>query len=183
MGAPLAAPEAGSISPTLIILVLAVFVALIFAAVFLIRGYTWEKIRNERSFDLLMVCGTIVLPMLSPFVVKMLESWLNVTIPTTAPEVQTMSGDIRSILIIVGFLALMFVISAVVGLLWNKEKWWQTALVFWVPFTILYTTIFTNGDGFFTGTIGSLGYWIVQQDVAARQSALVFLCADTDPHL
>ncbi|MBI3161047.1 MAG: SMP-30/gluconolactonase/LRE family protein, partial [Chloroflexi bacterium] len=35
----------------------------------------------------------------------------------------------------------------------------------WIPFTILYTTVFTNADGFFTGAIGSLGYWIVQQDV------------------
>ncbi len=166
IGSPLVTPEAGSISPILIILALAVFAALIVAAVFLIRGYTWEKVRNERSFDLLMVCGTIVLPMLSPFVVKSLEHWLNVIIPTTAPEVQAMSGDARSIFIIVGFLVLMFVISAIVGLLWNKEKWWQTALVFWVPFTVLYTTIFTNGAGFFTGTIGSLGYWLAQQDVA-----------------
>ena len=84
---PLAQPGAGSISPTLIVLALAVLMALVFAAVFLIRGYTWEKIRNERSFDLLMVCGTIVLPMLSPFPVNWLKSWLNVTIPTTAPEV------------------------------------------------------------------------------------------------
>ncbi len=114
-----------------------------------------------------MVCGTIVLPMLSPFPVTVVEELAeNVTIPTTAPEVQTMSGDIRSIFIIVGFLAFMFVISAVVGLIWNKEKWWQTALVFWVPYTIFYTTIFTNGAGFFTGTIGSLGYWLAQQDVA-----------------
>jgi uncharacterized protein (TIGR03663 family) len=166
MGAPLTQPGADSVSPTLIVLILAVLVALIFAAVFLIRGYTWEKIRNQRTFDLLMVCGTIVLPMLSPFPVKMLEKLLNVTIPTTAPEVQAMSADFRSIFIIVGFLVLMFVISAVVGLLWNKEKWWQTALVFWVPYTIFYTTIFTKGAGFFTGTIGSLGYWLAQQDVA-----------------
>ena len=168
-GAPLAMPDAaGSVSPTLIILALAVFVAFIFAAIFLIRGYSWEKIRNERSFDLLMVCTTIVLPMLSPFLVSILKNLglTNVTIPTTAPEVLTMSGDIRSIFIIVGFLAFMFVISAGVGLLWNKEKWWQTALIFWVPYTILYTTIFTNGAGFFTGTIGSLGYWLAQQDVA-----------------
>jgi predicted membrane-bound mannosyltransferase len=166
MGSPLAQPGADSVSPTLIILVLAVFVALIFSAVFLIRGYTWEKIRNERTFDLLMVSGTIVLPMLSPFPVKLLEKWLNVTIPTTAPEVQAMSTDIRSIFIIIGFLVLMFVISAVVGLIWNKEKWLQTALVFWVPYTIFYTTVFTKGAGFFTGTIGSLGYWLAQQDVA-----------------
>ena len=60
----------------------------------------------------------------------------------------------------------MFIISAIIGLLWNKEKWWKTALIFWIPFTILYTTVFTNSDGFFTGTIGSLGYWIVQQGVS-----------------
>ncbi len=166
IAAPITAPESASISPTLIVLVLAIFVALVVAAIFLIRGYSWEKIRNERSFDLLMVSGTIVLPMLSPFPVTLLKNWLNVTIPTTAAEVQAISTDIRSILIIFGFLVLMFVLSAAAGLLWNREKWWQTALVFWVPFTILYTTIFTKGAGFFTGTIGSLGYWLAQQDVA-----------------
>jgi predicted membrane-bound mannosyltransferase/DNA-binding beta-propeller fold protein YncE len=155
-----------SISPTLIVLVVATLIALIVAAVSLIKGYTWEKIRNERSFDLLMVCGTIVLPMLSPFPVNMLNGWLKVTIPTTAAEVISMGADFRSILIIVGFLVLMFVLSVIIGLLWNREKWWQTSLVFWVPFTILYTTIFTKGAGFFTGVIGSLGYWIVQQGVA-----------------
>ncbi len=165
---PLTPPEAASISPALIVVLgiaLAAVIALVFAAVFLIRGYTWERIRSERSFDLLMVCGTIVLPMLSPLLVKVLERWLKVAIPTTAPEVQAMAGDIKSILTIVGFLVLMFAISIAIGLLWNKEKWWKTALIFWVPYTILYTTIFTNSDGFFTGAIGSLGYWIVQQDV------------------
>ncbi|CAG1016746.1 Serine/threonine-protein kinase PknD [Anaerolineales bacterium] len=162
---PLAQNMANSISPTMIVLVVAALTALVFAAVSLIRGYTWERIRNERSFDLLMVCGTIVLPMLSPLPVSLLKGWLNVAIPTTAPEVINMSKDIRSILVIVGFLVLMFVLSAVAGWLWNKEKWWQTSLVFWVPFTILYTTVFTKGSGFFTGTIGSLGYWIVQQEV------------------
>jgi len=162
---PLAQPSAG-ISPTVIVLALAVLTALVFAAVYLIRGYSWEKIRNERSFDLLMVCGTIVLPMLSPFPIDWLKGWLKVTIPTTAPEVMTMSGDIRSILVIVGFLVLMFILSAAAGLLWNKEKWWQISLIFWVPFTVFYTTIFTKGSGFFTGTIGSLGYWIAQQAVA-----------------
>jgi len=168
MGAPLAQPGAGSVSPTLIILMVAVIVSLVFAAIYLIRGYTWERIRNDRTFDLLMVCGTIALPMLSPFLVSLLKrlGLTNVTIPTTAPEVLSMSADFRSILIIVGFLVFMFVVSAVVGLLWNKEKWWQTALVFWVPYTVFYTTVFTKGAGFFTGTIGSLGYWLAQQGVA-----------------
>lgn len=161
---PLAPPETGSVSPILI-LALAALGAIIAAAVFLIRGYSWERIRNERSFDLLIVTGTIVLPSLTPLAIKGLERWLAISIPTTAPEVQALAGDLKSILVIVGLLILMFIISAVIGVLWNREKWWKIALVFWVPFTILYTTVFTNSDGFFTGTIGSLGYWIVQQDV------------------
>ncbi|MHB8779650.1 MAG: flippase activity-associated protein Agl23, partial [Anaerolineales bacterium] len=164
MTSPLTPPEPASLSLTMIF-ALAAFSAFIVTAFLLIRGYSWERIRNERSFDLLIVTGTIVLPQLAAFPIKSLENTLKVTLPTTAPEVQALSADLRSILIIAGFLLGMFIISAIIGLLWNKEKWWQTALIFWVPFTILYTTVFTNSDGFFTGTIGSLGYWIVQQDV------------------
>lgn len=163
--APLTPPESAPVSATMILAVVTL-AALITAAVFLIRGYTWERIRNERVFDLLMVSGTIVLPMLTPFAIKVLEPFDHVSIPTTAPEVQALAGDTKSILVIGGLLLVMFILSGIVGVLWNKEKWWKIALIYWVPFTILYTTIFTNSDGFFTGTIGSLGYWIVQQDVA-----------------
>lgn len=162
--APLATPETGS-NPLVLIFGTVAFIAFLAAAYFLINGYTWERIRTDRSFELLMVSGTIVLPQLSPFPVKFLEDFLNVAIPTTAGEVQALSADMRSILTIAGFLLLMFILSALAGLIWNPEKWWKTALIFWVPYTILYTTVFTNSDGFFTGTVGSLGYWIVQQDV------------------
>lgn len=157
---PLAPPETGTLTLNLI-LAGAALISLVVTGYFLIRGYKWERIREERSFELLMVAGTIVLPQLSPFLINLTD----VTIPTSASEVQALGGNMQSILIIGGLLLLTFVLSAVAGLLWNPEKWWKTALIFWVPFTILYTTVFTNSDGFFTGTIGSLGYWIVQQDV------------------
>jgi predicted membrane-bound mannosyltransferase/DNA-binding beta-propeller fold protein YncE len=161
---PLTPPDAAPVSPTTILALIALL-AVVAAGVFLIRGYTWERIRNERSFDLLMVCGTIVLPMLAPFPLKWSERWLHVAIPTEASKVQEMLADPKSIGSILGFLIAMFAVSAVVGIIWSKEKWWKIALVFWVPFTILYTTVFTNSDGFFTGAIGSLGYWLVQQSV------------------
>ncbi len=161
---PLTPPEAASISPTSI-LALAGILAIIAAAFFLIRGYTWNGIRSERSFDLLMLTGMIVLPMLSPFPVKWLERWLHVSIPAEASEVQAMLSDPKSIWVIGGFLVAMFIVSAIAGLIWNKELWWKVALVFWVPYAIFFTTVFTNSDGFFTGSIGSLGYWIVQQGV------------------
>lgn len=161
---PLAPPETDSVSLT-VVFALAALLSLAAAAYYLIRGYTWERIRNDRAFDLLMVSGTMVLPMLSPFIIKWVEHWTNVTIPTEFNEVQNMLAEPKSIFVIGGFLILMFVFSAVIGLLWNKDFWWKTALLFWAPYTILYTTVFTNSNGFFTGAIGSLGYWIVQQDV------------------
>jgi DNA-binding beta-propeller fold protein YncE len=48
--------------------------------------------------------------------------------------------------------------------LWKRE-WWKYAALFWGVFTILYTTMFTNAPGFFTGLLGSLGYWLEQQAV------------------
>lgn len=158
--APLSPAEPAAISLTVLFAVVTV-IAFIATAFFLIRGYTWERLRNNRSFELLMVAGTIVLPQLSPFLIEM----TGVTIPTTAPEITALSNDWRSILIIGAGLLLFFVLAIVIGIIWNPEKWWKISLIFWIPFTIFYTTIFTNPNGFFTGTIGSLGYWLVQQGV------------------
>jgi hypothetical protein len=41
----------------------------------------------------------------------------------------------------------------------------EICLIFLGIFTIFYTTVFTNAAGFFTGIVGSLGYWLVQQGV------------------
>ena len=152
---------AGAASPAAFLL-LAGILALIGAGYFLIRGYTWQGVKSERSFDMLVIVGTFVLPMLTPFPISFLKNWLHVTIPTTAPEVQALTP--HDVITIGIFLIVFFAISIAVGLLWNKD-WWKLALAFWVPYTIFYTSIFTNSDGFFTGVVGSLGYWIAQQAV------------------
>jgi len=53
-------------------------------------------------------------------------------------------------------------IAVTIGLLWNRKEWLINAAIFYIP---LYTTVFTNGTGFFTGLVGSLGYWLGQQVV------------------
>lgn len=137
-------------------------VAIVAAGYFLLRGYTWSRVKTERSFDMLILTGTLALPMLAPFALKYLEGQLHVSIPTTASEVQ---GLTQYEMIVIGiFLVLAYVVSIAIGQLWNRN-WWKYALTFWVPFTVFYTTVFTNTDGFFTGVIGSLGYWLVQQGV------------------
>ncbi len=154
-------PTTSAASPAAI-LILAGLVAMVAAGYFLVRGYTWERVKTERSFDMLILAGTFVLPMLTPFPIKFLQNWLHTTIPTTAPEVQALTS--HDVTVIGLFVAGFFAISIAIGLFWNKD-WWKYALTFWIPYTVFYTTVFTNTDGFFTGVVGSLGYWLAQQAV------------------
>jgi predicted membrane-bound mannosyltransferase/DNA-binding beta-propeller fold protein YncE len=160
---PFAASESG-FSPTLL-LGAGGLLAILVATYFLIAGYSWTGIRSERSFDLLILVGTLTLPNLTAFAIKFTEQWHHVAIPTTETEVNALSSDPKAFVVIGVALALMFGLSILIGLIWNKNVWWKAALIFWAPFTVLYTTIFTNSAGFFTGTLGSLGYWLVQQGV------------------
>jgi len=166
---PLEAQENGfSLTAILVIVGIVVMVGALIA---LITGFGWGQLKLERSFGLIILIGTLVLPMLSPLPIKFLENWLHVTIPTTAPEIDTLlaSQDLllglpREFTIIGIIIIIFFAISIVIGQLWSRD-WWKPALLFWGIFTVLYTSIFTNSDGFFTGLVGSLGYWLVQQGV------------------
>lgn len=160
---PLAAPESGFSIPALLFGLALVFI--LAAAVSLILGYSWRAIRAERSFDLLILMGTLVLPNLTAFAIKFTERWHHVAIPTTETEVTALAGDTMAWIVIAVALVLMFGVSILIGLLWNRDTWWKAAMIFWGPFTVLYTTVFTNSAGFLTGTLGSLGYWLVQQGV------------------
>lgn len=132
------------------------------AVVILFLGYGWANMVRERSFDLMLLLGTFVLPMLSAFLIKIFETALTITIPTDAASVNSL--DARAIGIISVFVILLFVVSIAIGMFWSRD-WWKYATAFWGPYTIFYTTVFTNAAGFFTGVIGSLGYWLVQQGV------------------
>ncbi|MFU8772750.1 MAG: hypothetical protein ACNA8H_10070, partial [Anaerolineales bacterium] len=127
-------------------------IAFLAAALFLIRGYTLARIRSERSFDLIILLATLILPMLAPFPVY-LVGWNPLDYST--------EGLLRTAV----FLIPMVLIAIAVGLWWNPRLWLVNAAVFYGVFTILYTTIFTNGNGFFTGLVGSLGYWLEQHGV------------------
>jgi predicted membrane-bound mannosyltransferase/DNA-binding beta-propeller fold protein YncE len=158
-------PQESGFSSVALLTGLAIFFFL-GAIVFLIIGYSWKRLCAERSFDLLIVIGTLVLPNLTAFAIKFTENFHHVAIPTTEAEVQALSSEPKALVVIGVALAVMFGISTLVGLVWNKNLWWKVALLFWGPFVVLYTTVFTNSAGFFTGTLGSLGYWLVQQGVA-----------------
>ncbi len=135
-----------------ILFILSIF-SLAVAAYYLIRGYTWRQLASEPSFGVLIILGTMALPMLAPFPVKFLgynpieyQNNLSVTITTV-------------------FVVVFALVAIVVGLLWNPRLWLLNAALFYGIFIVFYTSIFTNGFGFFTGLVGSLGYWLEQQGV------------------
>ncbi|MBU0512613.1 MAG: TIGR03663 family protein [Chloroflexi bacterium] len=125
---------------------------LLLALYFAIRGLTWEKLRANRSFGLMILLFTLILPQLAPIPVRAL-GW--------NPTDYSYEGMIRTGI----FVVILAAISIIVGYLWNPRLWLINAAIFYIPFTILYTTVFTNGSGFFTGLVGSLGYWLEQQGV------------------
>jgi len=140
----------------------AAFLLLLGAGWILIVGYGWVTLLAERSFDIIIVLGTFVLPMSVPFLLKWLKPSLHVMIPTDAASVSAM--DARAMGIIGVFVAIFFAVSILAGMIWSRD-WWKYALLFWGVFILFYTTMFTNASGFFTGLLGSLGYWIEQQAV------------------
>lgn len=157
---PLAMPEAG-LAPSDLLVGLAV-IALLVAVVILFRGFGWSNLLQERSFDLMLLLGTFVLPMMAAFVIRIFETSLNITIPTDSASVNSL--DARALAIIGAIVVLLFIASIAIGMFWNRD-WWKQGVFFWGLYTIFYTTVFTNAAGFFTGVIGSLGYWLVQQGV------------------
>ena len=63
-------------------------------------------------------------------------------------------------------LLLSLAVGGAAGIAWGGGLWLACAGVFYAVWTLLYTTMFTNWPGVFTGAWQSLGYWLMQQDVA-----------------
>ncbi len=125
-------------------------IALVVALVILVTDLGWSAIRKIRSFDLLLLTFTMVMPQLIAFPISLL-GW--------NPLDYSQPGLIHTSIVLVVVVAL----AVVLGLIWKPLVWLKNAGIFYVIFTLLYTTFFTNGQGFFTGMVGSLGYWLSQQ--------------------
>jgi predicted membrane-bound mannosyltransferase len=132
-----------------IALLLAVVLAVI-ALVLLVRNLGWQGIRSHRSFDIMVLVGSLILPLLTAFVINII-GW--------DPLDYTSPGLIRTGIMLV----VMFAISVGIGLWWKPRLWLISAAIFWAVFIVFQTTFFTNGRGFFTGIVGGLGYWLSQQ--------------------
>jgi uncharacterized protein (TIGR03663 family) len=125
--------------------------ALLAATVFLLVGM-WRDLRRYRAFDLIIVLGTLCLPFLSPVPIQI--AGLD-PMDYTAPTIYR-SGAITGVVLL---------ISVGIGIAWNWRRWSIVAAIHYAILVVLFTTVFTNGTGIASGVVGSLGYWLAQQEV------------------
>jgi predicted membrane-bound mannosyltransferase/DNA-binding beta-propeller fold protein YncE len=140
---------------------LAILMGLVLTAIFVVKGLGWKSIRDERSFDLLMMQGTIVLPLLA-------------ALPMDILGFNPMDYTSRGILISAAFILPLFIISLLIGLWWNWKTWALNIGIFWAIFILFYTSLFTQGSGFPMGLMGALGYWMAQQGVTRGTQPLYY---------
>ena len=134
---------------------------LVAAAILLVKGIGWRGIRDERTFDLLILQGTFVLPLLAA---------LPMDILGFNPLDYSNAGILNAAL----FLVPLFIIAALIGLWWNWKTWLVNIGIFWGIFILFYTSLFTQGAGFAKGLMGALGYWMAQQGVTRGTQPLYY---------
>lgn len=142
---------ASSPGQTLSMMLVLAGVVLIAGALILSFG---SSLRNDfPTFDLLIIAGTMTLPLLAALPAKAL-GWN----PMAYYDPVVFNKDWALILILIS-------ISTIIGVLWNWRRWLVAAGIFFGIVIFLYTSAFTNGDGLLSGFIGSLGYWLEQHGV------------------
>jgi len=148
-------------SPGALVITLGILgiLAILLSVYYLIDGYTWEVLKKDRPFDLIIILGTLILPQLSAFIID----FVGLQIPVNASQVKALTST--SILQMSFIVVPITLVSILIGLVWNPKLWLVNAGIWYGIFTIVFTTVFTNGAGFFTGLVGSLGYWLAQQSV------------------
>ncbi len=128
-------------------------VSLVAALIALFTGYGLPRLRQERAFTLMAILFALVLPHLSAFPIR----WLH--------HDPMAYRDTSNLIFISAVVVVLAIVSGVMGALVNWRAWWVSTAVFYAIFVPFYTTIFSNGLGFFSGLVGSLGYWLAQQAV------------------
>ncbi len=151
---------------------------------FLLGRAMRPQIDDYPEFDLIVLFTTLLLPMVTPLftflagwdprdytynscvlagqeTMSAVQLFLNRAGQPECRDAFFSSGLVHT----GGFLVIAMLVSILVGLWWHKRRWVIAAAIFHTIFLVLYTSIFTNLSGWASGMIGSLGYWLEQQEV------------------
>lgn len=119
-----------------------------------------EKAPPPREAELLVVLGTLVLPLLAAFV--------QLPLGAAAPVDEHTLGLVTA--------GVLMAAAAAVGLSWGGLRWLWLAAIFAAITVPLYTTGFSNLDGAAGAVWSSLDYWLEQQGVRrGNQPAFYYL--------
>ncbi|MBM3190754.1 MAG: TIGR03663 family protein, partial [Chloroflexi bacterium] len=134
--------------------ILGLFLALLVLARWIrVRPLTWSAFTASSAFDLAVVLGTLMLPLASPLLIRLLGR-------------DPLSLTSSAIAFSAGVFVAVQVLAAAIGLAWNRRTWLVCVAIFYGIFAPLHTTFFTNWPGFATGMVGQLGYWLAQHGLA-----------------
>ena len=124
--------------------------------------YQWK--RGVLLVSVPVVAGSIYLSVFTPVID--VSSVLHDVLPTGINVDANANGIPVNFLVAGGLLLGSLAISAYLGVRWLGARWLYCAGIFYFIWTTLYTTIFSNIAGIFSGSWLGMGYWIAQQDVA-----------------
>ncbi len=118
-----------------------------------------------RSADMLVLLGTLTLPLLTPLSRAYLLEPLGIISKgrlNWETSLQSHVG-VRDGIALAGLFAVTISISAFVGLQWKPKTWALAFLGSALVYLTLMTSFWTNMDGLVSGPWGSLDYWQTQQ--------------------
>lgn len=157
-GAPLDPSSAslagtGAFSPAVALALLLAIAGLLLAAIPMVVSFGSRLRREFPALDMLVIAGTVSLPLLAALPANLL-GW-------DPMAYEDLTSDYRTLYVVVALLA----VSLAVGIAWDGRRWLTAFGIFYLPFVVLYSTLFTNPLGVYSGLVGSLGYWIEQHGV------------------
>ncbi|MCE5259582.1 MAG: TIGR03663 family protein [Chloroflexi bacterium] len=109
-----------------------------------------RSLKQYASFDLVVVLVGLVLPLASAFGDKLIG---HDPLDYSTSRSLAISGVMLGVFMLAGML---------IGVAWDWRKFLVCAGIFWGIYIAFFTTFFTNGQGFASGAVGSLGYWLSQ---------------------
>ncbi len=151
-------------------------VGLIVAGIALFYGLGGQ-LRTHRSFDLIVLIGTLCLPFASPLAILAASRVASVVVArypvgmsvppfwANLANVKPTHYNAPDIYYSGAILALVLIAAVAIGLAWDRRRWPIAAVIHTFIFLVLFTTVFTNGAGIASGWVGSVGYWLEQQEV------------------
>ncbi|MBN1878468.1 MAG: TIGR03663 family protein [Anaerolineae bacterium] len=141
------------------------FVLALSMVVILYYGVGETLMRQSRWFDVLMVVGTLTLPLGSALLIQFIGG-VDITVfydALMAPDFSKISVPMLLSAVVV-FISVL-VVSVILGLWWDRNRWPTLAFIHYAVFCVFYSTLFTWGWGIVTGMVGGLAYWMSQQSV------------------